>query len=144
MVRAPRIGSVCRTREEERAVEVPRIEGSSDLADLLGLLSAARLDSQLLTKGTVVLGPLCRERRSESNWFDACRPCRKCMRCEGFKVWRFLRCEGFKVVRCSELWLLWLLFFSCYSLLFLLAFLFLLFLLAFLFLFFLLALPLLC
>ena len=47
-----------------------------------------------------------RERRSESNWFDACR---------GFKVWRFLRCEGLKVVRCSELWLLWLLFFSCYS-----------------------------
>ena len=63
------------------------------------MLSAARLDSQLLTKGTVVLGPLCRERRSESNWFDACRPCRKCMRCEGFKVWRFLRCEGFKVWR---------------------------------------------
>ena len=27
----------------------------------------------------------------------------------------FLRCEGLKVVRCSELWLLWLLFFSCYS-----------------------------
>ena len=86
MVRAPRVGSVCRTREAERAVEVPRIEGSSDLAELwtravdlgllilglleeesLGLLSAARLDSQLLTKGTVVLGPLCRERRSESN-----------------------------------------------------------------------------
>ena len=29
MVRAPRVGSVCRTREAERAVEVPRIEGSS-------------------------------------------------------------------------------------------------------------------
>ena len=53
LVRAPRVGSVCRTREAERAVEVPRIEGS-----------AARLDSQLLTKGSVVLGPLCWERRN--------------------------------------------------------------------------------
>ena len=37
MVRAPRVGSVCRTREEERAVEVPRIEGSSEPPSCRGL-----------------------------------------------------------------------------------------------------------
>ena len=36
-VRAPRVGSVCRTREAERAVEVPRIEGSSEPPSCRGL-----------------------------------------------------------------------------------------------------------